>query len=98
MSRKTKVLEDRFIPLSKLRGSMCAWAGCTASYLRADGMPKGWTFLQMYWSPEPVPNFLDVSAKDQLRDAVLCPEHTRVLDRQLKDIGRDVGGPAAGNA
>jgi integrase len=42
-------------------------------------------------------NFRDIAPADFVRDAVLCPEHTRLLDSQLKDLGRAlISEPPAG--
>jgi hypothetical protein len=94
--RRVVVLERKKVKLSELTGRMCAWDGCGASF-KGD-MPEGWTNLIMYWAPSPIPNVLDIPPADWLRDAGLCPEHTRLLESQLKDLGRAVSGPAAGCA
>jgi hypothetical protein len=57
-----------------------------------------WTNLIVYQG-KPKLSFLDIPPKDCLRDAVLCPTHTQLLDRQLKELGRALlDQPAAGMA
>jgi hypothetical protein len=95
--RRTKVFARTMADAPKIRGSMCAWEGCTARF--SDDMPAGWTYLFTYWSKKPRFNFFDIPASDVLRDGVLCPEHVRVLESQLKEIGRDLErAPPLGNA
>jgi hypothetical protein len=77
-------------------GCICAWDGCTAVF-KGD-MPHGWTWLLMYWSKRPAMSVLYVPHRDVPRDAVLCPEHTVVLDGQLKYLGRELNFPAQGHA
>jgi hypothetical protein len=78
-------------------GSMCAWKGCPETF--PGDMPRGWTYLLAYWAPRPG---LDVTplmtGKDFMRDAALCPMHTRELDRLLKATGRELSGAMAGSA
>ncbi len=86
--------------LKKMRVA-CAWDGCTRSLPSAEMQPPDWHNLIVYWSPFP-------DAKKTLgeivtgpacyRDAILCPEHAKALDGLLKDIGRNLQGPAAGSA
>jgi hypothetical protein len=94
--RKTAVFERKMIPPTQLTGRICAWRDCEARF--AGDMPAGWTNLILYWAPRPILNAADIPARDWLRDAVLCPEHTRLLDSQLKELGREVSGPVAGSA
>jgi hypothetical protein len=49
-------------------------------------MPRGWLNLLAYWSKRPEPNFLQIPPRNVLRDGVLCPEHSRSLESQLKDF------------
>jgi hypothetical protein len=49
-------------------------------------MPSGWINLLAYWSMIPEMNFLQIPPEDILRDGVLCPEHARALESQLKDF------------
>jgi hypothetical protein len=86
------------IPASMITDMQCAWAGCEAHFKFGDGMPKGWTWLYVYWSHEPKTNLLDIVSKDCLRDAALCPAHTQLLDSQLKELGRTLSQPVAGSA
>ena len=69
-------------------GAICAWNGCLETF-RGD-MPNGWTWLLMYWNKQPL---LKYTGADTLRDAALCPAHTRALDLQLKDLGRQLDRP-----
>ncbi len=75
---------------------LCAWDGCAESY--GGDMPSNWRSLMVYWVPQPVMDFRAIAAETWDRDAVLCPEHVRVLDSQLKDIGRWTNAPVAGQA
>jgi hypothetical protein len=82
---------------NKISGSLCAWEGCDRVF---DGrtLPEDWAILTLYRSKRPILNFLDIRAEGLLRDAVLCPEHTKQLDDQLKDIGQALSELAAGSA
>jgi hypothetical protein len=82
---------------NKISGSVCAWEGCDRVF---DGrtLPEDWAILTLYRSKRPILNFLDIRAKVLLRDAVLCPEHTKQLDDQLKDISQALSELAAGSA
>jgi hypothetical protein len=77
----------------------CVWDGCQATF-DGDNPPAGWTWtwLILYQSKQPFVNVLDIPPKDVLRDAALCPEHTKRLDEQLKELDRALSGPAIGNA
>jgi hypothetical protein len=61
-------------------------------------MPEGWTALLMFWSRRPVENVWGVPREDWLRDAVLCPDHTAALQRQLKALPTQLDQEPAGNA
>lgn len=76
----------RLVPIDRLlkAGCICAWAGCPRAF--KGEMPHGWTWLQMYHSPQVT---ADPLQRDWLRDAVLCPEHTLKIDVQLKRIPRN---------
>jgi hypothetical protein len=52
----------------------------------------------MVYSGELALNFADIPPTDLLRDAVLCPEHTQILEGQLKDLGRAVMAEPKGSA
>jgi hypothetical protein len=91
----TQVFEQVMVPVGKI-GSICAWEGCTATF--QGDMPHGWINLLAYWAPRPLTNFWEIPVKDRMRDACLCPEHTRQLDSQLKPIGRALDAPAQGHA
>jgi hypothetical protein len=101
MSNKAvKVLELEMIPVSQFGGMMCAWKGCEAvckSDTKGD-LPRGWSGLLLTRSLRHYANLLDIPPSDCLRDACLCPEHTRLLDSQLADLARELAGPAAGTA
>lgn len=90
------VFEGRDTPLSELTGHQCAWRGCEAAF-EGDEAPEGWAWLILYHSMQPYLEFLEIPPTDLLRDAVLCPEHTKRLDEQMKDMGREISGPIAGN-
>jgi hypothetical protein len=77
-------------------GRICVWEGCSE---RISGdLPKGWSNLVLYGSPQPRLNLETVPPQDWLHDGVLCPKHTRRLEEQLKDIGRALDAPAAAEA
>jgi hypothetical protein len=63
-------------------GHLCAWDGCGQTF-KGD-MPKGWTWLCMYWSKRPVERISKISV--WVRDSALCPEHSFTFDRQLKPL------------
>ncbi|UGA45648.1 hypothetical protein HU230_0006305 [Bradyrhizobium quebecense] len=89
-------VERRMMPISEFEklDSVCAWRGCRETCRVGqegqDYLPKGWTFLLMFWAREvPLTNLWDaVPQSDMLRDAVLCPQHTRELDRLLIPLPR----------
>jgi hypothetical protein len=93
-----QIFEQKMLRLSDISGVECAWAGCVATY--SDHPPKGWVMLLAYWSPKPFGfnTTLGKILRYCQRDAALCPEHARALEAQLKDIGRRLGAPAAGQA
>jgi hypothetical protein len=82
---------------NRISGSQCAWEGCERVF---DGraLPEDWAILTLYRPKPPIGNFLDIQVEGLLRDAVLCPEHRKRLDDQLKDIGQAVSELAAGSA
>jgi hypothetical protein len=86
--RKTTMRASEFAALP----SVCAWDGCeaTCTHKENEYLPKGWTMLLAFWSAQPVANVLDVPARDWLRDAILCPQHTAALDGLLKPLGREI--------
>jgi len=95
--RRAKVLERKNIPMEKIAGHLCAWDGCERTF--QGEMPRGWSFMLLYWSKWPSLEFWDIPPNDGLRDAVLCPEHTKQLDGNLlKDIGQDLMRPPIGSA
>jgi hypothetical protein len=67
-----------------ITGCVCAWHGCAARF--TGNMPRGWTNLLTYWSKRPESNLLQIPPEDMLRDGVLCPEHARALESQLKNL------------
>ncbi len=77
-----------YISADKL-GSMCAGAGCRAKFI--GDMPEGWTWIWAYRAKKPTANFLDVPDQDVMRDCVLCPEHARTLNAQLKRLPVKMG-------
>ena len=95
MSKQVEMVTE-VVRLSDIRGTMCACDGCDACFER--DMPKGWSWLTLYWSKRPHLHYHKIPVRDVLRDAALCPEHTRALDGVLKNTGRDVLGPFAGSA
>jgi hypothetical protein len=96
--RKVKIFETKRLSVAELSAAwqLCAWNGCQAAF-KGD-MPRGWTNLLMFWSPGPALNFFNVHPGDWLRDTALCPQHTRLMNSQLKELGSGLSGPAAGNA
>ena len=92
-------MERRTIASDDMVGSMCAWDGCETVF---DGlMPPDWRWMLVYWHPNPAPNdSLGNIAMSEFcdRDAALCGEHAKELDSLLKDIGRALSGPVAGEA
>jgi hypothetical protein len=94
-----KVFEKKFMSAQEIAnmGICCAWKGCHQGF-KGNAMPKGWTWLWMFWSKQPQPNINKIPPQDMLRDAALCPEHTMELDLKLKDIGRALAEPMMGEA
>jgi hypothetical protein len=62
----------------------CAWQHCLQNF-RGD-MPEGWIWLLTFWATRPV-GIIDPLTQPLKRDGVLCPEHARALEAQLKYIG-----------
>ena len=81
---RTKAFEDKDVPVTDVIGCVRARDGCAATF--SGSMPRGWINLLAYWSKHPEPNFLQIPLENMLRDAVLCPEHARALESQLKDF------------
>jgi hypothetical protein len=78
------------LPIDQLgiKGSMCAWKGCTARTPNPD-LPPDWRWLLLYWKRTPALETTDIDEGTWDRDACLCPQHARELHRRLlKDIGR----------
>ncbi len=102
-SAKRFVMEQRTISeddFEKMRIA-CIWEGCDRSISHTEMRPPDWHNLIVYWSPFPdVKKTLAeiVTGSACYRDAVLCPEHAKALDGLLKDLGRELQGPAAGSA
>ncbi len=97
------VMEQRIMALDDLEKMRvaCIWAGCDRSISHTEMRPPDWHNLLVYWSPFPDPKktLREIcTGPSCYRDAVLCPEHAKALDGLLKDIGRDLQGPAAGSA
>jgi hypothetical protein len=64
-------------------------------------MTADWRSLLVYWDPYPdVNKTLGQIATSTTcdRDAVLCPEHARMLEASLKDIARWTRDPVGGTA
>lgn len=76
--------------------SICIWEGCmevTHVPLKKLYLPEGWTALILFWAPEVPKNIMrDVPPENMFRDAVLCPQHTAMLQLQLKSRGKEVRG------
>lgn len=88
---KAVAFETRMMKASEVRalGFICAWEGCmaTCKHSETEYLPKGWTVLLMFWTGKPVLNIWDdVPQSDMLRDTYLCPEHTQMLDLQLRPL------------
>jgi hypothetical protein len=68
--------------------NVCAWEGCRESF-RSDEMPEGWRSMQLFWAPLPVTNLMQLMRQPNIwdRDCCLCPQHARLLESYLKDIG-----------
>jgi hypothetical protein len=95
ITTRAAVFERRDVKLSDIRGGTCAWAGCQAHFDGHD-LPPGWTVFLLYRARRPILNFLEIPPQNWLRDTTLCPEHTVLLDRQLKELGRALDAPAQG--
>jgi len=89
--RKAAVFERTITTPAEFQAldSICAWKGCTAIGDQQHGkpyLPKGWTALLLFWAEKAPNDFSDVMDSDMLRDCVLCPEHTAMLDNLLKPL------------
>jgi hypothetical protein len=80
--RRAKAFEEKDVPLADIVGFVCAWDGCAARF--GGNMPRGWINLLAYWSKRPEMNFLKIPSQNVVRDGVLCPEHARAIQCQLK--------------
>jgi hypothetical protein len=103
--RKAMVVETKEMTPAEFlaMNSICAWDGCMATCDSKRGtvyLPDGWSALLLYWSKEAPRNIFDIPASDMIRDAVLCPVHTALLDGQLKPLPNRLltRGEAKGNA
>ncbi len=80
-------------------GSMCAWAGCEATF---DGrMPHDWRWMLVYWRAHPATNHKlgkVAMSKSCDRDVALCPEHALLLEGELKPIMRWPSAKTSGTA
>ena len=83
-----KIYERKMVKVSELVGNKCWWRGCDRTYV--GDMPRGWRYLFTYWSRQVQPDFFKISLQDLGRDCVLCPEHVRALDGQLKESGKQL--------
>jgi len=81
---KAKAFEEKDVPLADIVGFVCAWDGYATRF--TGNMPRGWTNLLTYWSKRPEMNFSTIPPRNVVRDGVLCPEHARALESQLKDF------------
>ncbi len=91
--------EKKLIKLEDMPGSICAWAGCDATF--KGPMPEDWRWLLVYWRSRPAITTKLVKIANSRhcdRDAVLCPEHARELESQLKDLVRWADRPMSGEA
>jgi hypothetical protein len=82
--RRAKAFEEKDVPLADIVGCVCVWDGRVARF--GGAMPRGWINLLAYWSKHPESNFLQIPPENILRDSILCPEHVRALESQLKDF------------
>lgn len=75
----------KLIPIEQIlkAGCICAYEGCPRTF--KGPMPTGWTWLQLYWSPQVNSEPLQ---RDWMRDGVLCPSHTLKIDALFKRISR----------
>ncbi len=97
--RKPKVWTQARMELRNIRGSLCAWAGCEATF--TGPMPEDWRWLLVYWRSRPATNtkLLKIATSRHCdRDATLCPAHARELESQLEDLGRWADKPMSGEA
>ncbi len=101
--KRPVVMEQRTMSPDEIENmrTACAWDECDQSIPYAEMQPPDWHNLLVYWSPYPDPKKTlgeVCSGPSCYRDAVLCPEHAKTLDGLLKNIGREVQGPAADTA
>ena len=99
--KAAKTFELKMIPANELAGVVCAWRDCEATCKPSkDGdLPRGWSALLLTRGYRHYDYILSIPPSYCLRDAVLCPEHTRQLDSELlEDLGRELLGPPAGAA
>ena len=96
---KPKTAKVETVRVKDLRGVLCAWAGCGATF--TDKMPDDWRWMLVYWWPQPPANHKlqkIAASKSCDRDSALCPEHALYLESQLKPIMRwpsaEMGGTA----
>lgn len=61
-------------------GSMCAWSGCMCT--SSDHDKDGWSKLVLYRG-RTEPNFMAIAPDKMDSDAVLCPEHAKILHAEL---------------
>jgi hypothetical protein len=81
--------------LSRLR-HRCGWKNCTAATEIGKALPPGWRWLSLWTGPVGSPPWADGNTED--RDAVLCPEHARLLHRELLEPIPERMGKTKGNA
>ena len=95
--RQKQTIEQKWVKLGDLQGMACAWEGCEASF--ECPMPPDWRSLLVYWNPYPAVDktLLEIARSTTCdRDAALCPQHARMLEESLKDIGRWTRDPVGG--
>lgn len=102
--RKAMVFEKKMLKPSDIDklGFVCAWDGCEASCgppCENEYIPKGWNILLLFWSDQPpVKIWEEVPPGNMLRDAMLCPEHSRAFDGLLKPLASRLDRETQGRA
>lgn len=70
----------------------CAWKGCQANFAFKEELPTGWRWLSLWYGPPGLAPW--AAGCTEVRDAVLCPEHSAELHLELlEDIGQHLDEP-----